>query len=203
MAFRHERKEYKTKFHTFIGLASYAKVYEPDDYKGSEFWKINLHVDKDTAKKIREAGSQVRPHVDNEEVSGVPGTYYTFRRDLVKTINGRDVEFNPPEIFDQDGKPIMVYVKDPETGETHAEGEKVYIGNGSKVEVTVEVYPAGSFGNGTRLRSVKIIDLIKYDPKAKEEVPAEGEDKPVVEQKAAPKTSSTSARKTLDDEIPF
>lgn len=200
MAFRYEKKEYKTKFFTFTGLCSYAKVYEPDDYKGNQFWKINLHVDKETAKKIRESGSMVRPHVDNEEVSGVPGQYYTFRRDLVKTINGRDIEFNPPEIFNADGKPIMVYVKDETTGETEAVGEKVYLGNGSKVEVTVEVYPAGSFGNGTRLRSIKIIDLIKYDPKAKEEVPAEGEREEVSEQKAAP---AAKTRKTLDDEIPF
>lgn len=200
MAFRHEAKKYNTKFFSFTGLCSYAKLYEPDDYKGSQFWKINLHVDKDTAKKIRESGSLVRPHVDNEEVSGVPGTYYTFRRDLVKKIRDQEVEFNPPEIFDADGKPIMVYVKDGDTGETKAVGEKVYLGNGSKVEVTVEVYPAGSYGNGTRLRSVKVIDLIKYDPKAKEEVPAEGEREEVSEQKAAPVAKT---RKTLDDEIPF
>lgn len=201
MAFRHEAKKYNTKFFTFTGLCSYAKVYEPDEYKGSEFWKINLHVDKDTAKKIRESGSMVRPHVDNEEVSGVPGTYYTFRRDLVKKIRDQEVEFNPPEIFDADGKPIMVYVKDPDTGETKAVGEKVYLGNGSKVEVTVEIYPAGSYGNGTRLRSIKVIDLIKYDPKAKEEVPAEGEREEVSEQK--PETAAAKTRKTLDDDIPF
>lgn len=191
MAFRFEKKTYNTKLYSFRGRASYAKVYEPDEYKGQEFWKINLHPDKEVVKEIKDSGTQVRPKLDNEESSGVSGPYFTFRRPLSAKIKDQVVQFNPPEIFDKDGKAIMVYVDDK------AVGEKVYIGNGSEVEVTVEIYDT-QMGKGTRLRSVKIIDLIKYDPNSKEEVQ---KDEPEVrEQKGS---TTEKSRKTLDDDIPF
>src|SRR5690606_23757358 len=71
-------------------------------------------------------------------------------------------------IIDRDGKEVVKYldggkkVFSNETGMFEMVGSEILIGNGSLVEVTLEVYPTKRFGNGTRLQSVKIIDLIEY-----------------------------------------
>jgi len=190
MAFVWKKKTYKTKYFDFEGLVSYPKVYEPDEYGGKSFWKVNLHPDQDTIDEIKRAGIQLKLKPSNEEYSTVKGKFFTFRRDVEKTFKGEVQTFNPPEIFDKDGNPVMVY-KDNE-----AVGEKVLIGNGSRVRLDVEVYEAGSYGNGCRLKAIHILDLIKYDPDAKEEVPAKGEDTEVKEQvRETPEPQSASNKK--------
>lgn len=158
MSFRFKKKTYNTKFIEVEGLVSYAKIYEPDDYNGKEFWSLNLHPDEENRDKIKAAGCQTKFKKEgNEEYSNVPGGFYKFKRDLEATIKGEKVEFNPPEVFDADGKPLVTY------DGSEMKGQKLLIGNGSKISVTLEVYKT-QIGNGTRLRSIKILDLIKYDP---------------------------------------
>ena len=197
----------KSKYVKFRGKAVYAMVYRPDEYNGQEFWKIGLAVDKEGAEEIKNSGSQVRvkfaeniPNIDD-------GTrFFTFRRPAEKTFKSGTVNFCPPTIYGKDGKNLVSYHRGREQvyqypeGEEQPErkGEPVIIGNGSEVEVTVCLYPAGSFGKGTRLESVKIIDLIEYNPDDEEETEPDDE---------APfdtdEDEKTPLEKELNDEIPF
>lgn len=136
----------KTQYIKVRGRAAWARVQKEnyDDYRGSKNWKICLFMSKDEEKKLKEAGSQVRVKYDEGEKSGIEGKYYQFKRAVEKDW-GRGVEpLTPVEITYQ--------------GQDFQEA----IGNGSEVELTLEVYPTKNFGNGTRLVSVDILDLIEY-----------------------------------------
>src|SRR5690554_2506961 len=141
-------------------------VYKPDEFNGVKNWKINLHPDEDTIESIKEAGIQAR--LKDKPVEGVDGKFFTFRRPVEKVFGNRTTFFCPPIIIDRDGKEVVKYldggkkVFSNETGMCEMVGSEILIGNGSLVEVTLEVYPTKRFGNGTRLQSVKIIDLIEY-----------------------------------------
>lgn len=152
----------KTEYLKFEGLASYAKVYTPDEYKGSKFWRLNLHPTDGVIQKIKDSGIQTKLHDSNEEFSNVPGKFFKFRRDCEKDFGKEVKKFMPPRIVDKNKKTLVDYKE--QDGEIIMIGEKVLIGNGSKVEVTLEVYDAGRFGKGCRLLEVRIIDLIEYIP---------------------------------------
>lgn len=150
-----DTKTMKTKIYKFIGEASWAKVYEADEFRGSSNWKIDVKLDKEMLAQYKEAGIQGKLHEKED------GTYASFKRPTTKLIKGVQQIFSGPRILDKDGKTIVEYKKnDAGTGFDRV-GEPVLIGNGSVVEVTVSVYPT-SMGNGQRMESVKIIDLIEY-----------------------------------------
>jgi len=136
----------KTQYIKVRGRATWARVQKDnfDDYRGSKNWKICLFPTKEEEKKIKEAGSQVRVKYDDGEKSGVEGKYYQFKRQVEKDW-GRGVEpLTPVEVTYR--------------GEEYTDN----IGNGSEVELTLEIYPTKNFGNGTRLVAVDVIDLIEY-----------------------------------------
>jgi hypothetical protein len=171
----------KSVWMEFEGFASWARVYEADEYKGKKFWKINLHMKDEIFKKIKDLGWQGKRKTS--DVDGVSDDYASFRCDTEKEFNGKKEKFLPPIIKDKTGKKLVWYEKDS-TGYTEF-GERVLIGNGSKVVLTLEVYQTKHYGTGFRLREVKIIDLIEYQPKEETE-----------------ETQNTKGA-SLDDEIPF
>lgn len=201
----------KSKYVKFRGKSVYAMVYRPDEFNGQEFWKIGLAVDKAGAEEIKESGSQVRVKYAEEVPNIDDGTrFFTFRRPAQKTFKNGTVNFCPPTIYDKKGKNLVsyhrgkeqVYQYDEGTEEPERRGEPVIIGNGSEVEVTVCIYPAGSYGKGTRLESVKIIDLIEYNPDDEEETEPEDDEAPFdTDDKSDDKR--TPLEKELNDEIPF
>lgn len=188
----------RTKYLKFRGKASYAMVYKADDYNDTRFWKINLHPSKEVLEEIKSAGIQNKLKPDDGRIPNVFGPHMTFKRPTEREFDGEMTYFTPPTIYDKDGKKLVWYVdEDGDQVQQYKrgdrpdrKGEPIIIGNGSEVEITLEVYKTNRFGNGSRLQSVKIIDLIEYKPEEKETEEVEPEEKPVekVEQKSKKKT---------------
>ena len=154
-----------TKYYTFKGKAVYPMLRTPDDFNGVKRWKIGVKLDEESEKLFKESGLRLRPKFASEKY-GLPKEldgYYVFSRPTEKVISGETVEFDPPEVENWDGHTI--------------------IGNGSEVEVVVDVYDT-RMGKGHRLRKVKVLDLVPFDGDTK--------------------TNQTDeATKELDDEVPF
>jgi len=170
--------ESKTKYFTFTGKAQWAKLYKPDEFRGSVKWCLDLIMD-DPAEwvKFKEAGIQKKVK------EGAEGKYVQFARSTSKLMKGRVVYFAPPIILDKDGKPIVSYVDsfgspvrsyEDEKARPERVGEPILIGNGSVVQVSVSVYPT-AMGPGNRLESVKVLDLVAYEEE-KEKSPETKED---------------------------
>lgn len=177
-----------TKIMKFKGRSGYAMLYKPDEFMEKVFWKINLYPDDGEIDRMKHAGIKQAKNAkdDDGEKSGVSGKYVTLKRDTEKKFKGKLEEFNPPWIKDKDGAYLVHYQDDGERV-----GEPVLIGNGSTIEVEVEVYDAPPYGKGCRLRGVKVIDLIEYIPpeevsenEADEEPEPEPEPEPKKEEKA-------------------
>lgn len=188
-----------SKNYKFRGYSGYAMMYRPDEYMDKEFWKISFYPENEAVlDKMKAKGVRLKVYEDDGEKSGVSGKYVVIKRPTEKEFKTGLVEFNPPSIYDRDGKGLVTY--DKETGDR--KGEPVLIGNGSLVEVTVSIYDAKPYGKGTRLESVKILDLIEYNPEededdaeedTPEEKPAEQEvQKPV--EKSAPEEKKAGTR---------
>ncbi len=146
-----------TKTYKFVGKAQWAKVYEADEFRGSTNWKIDLELDNENLALYKESGIQGKVR-SNEN-----GPVVSFKRPTTKLIKGVQQIFAGPKVIDNTGKTIVEYKKSEDGTKFERVGTPVLIGNGSIVEVTVQVYPT-SMGPGQRLESVKIIDLIEYAP---------------------------------------
>lgn len=149
-----------TKYVTFRGKAHWAKVYEPEEFRGATNWKIDLEVDDENLKLFK-------THKIQKKVKEKDGaTILAFTRPQIKEIKGVKQLFAAPKIIDKDGN-VLVEYKPNEAGTAFERvGNPVLIGNGSDVELTVAVYDWGTPANGgvgQRLESVKIIDLIEYE----------------------------------------
>lgn len=164
----------KSKDYRFTGRVAWVKVYEPDEYKGTKKWKVPFYPDEETMQAIKDAGIQLRVKEDSGEKSGVSGKYVTFTRNTTANYGKGPEDLAPPMIRDKDSVILVKYDDDFERV-----GEPVLIGNGSVVELLVEVYPTKNFGNGQRIKEVKIIDLIEWDP----EEASDNEEAPKVQEK--------------------
>lgn len=169
----------KSKFKKFKGVISYAMVYSPDEYNDKRFWKLNLHPTKQVIEEIRAAGLQNKLKDDTGKIENASGQYFTFKRDCEKEFKDGTTFFAPPEILDKDGNRLVYYKRDGKRISSYTDGDRpdrvgepVIIGNGSEVEVTIEIYPTKRFGNGSRVASVRIIDLVEYNP---DDVDADGD----------------------------
>lgn len=140
----------------FTGKAKWAKIYEPEEFRGATNWKINVYLDKDNLEKRKKAGIQSKVYDDED------GTYVTFKRPQTKLIKKVLNEFSPPKVYDENGNCIVDYKKSADGTKFERVGEPVLIGNGSEVEVSVIVYDT-PMGKGQRLESIKILDLIEYE----------------------------------------
>lgn len=145
-----------TETFKFTGKAKWAKIYEPEEFRGAINWKIDLYQDAKNLKLRKEAGIQSKVYEDEE------GKFVNFRRAKTKLIKGKLNEFHPPFVYDKDYNVLVSYVKNEDGTDWVRVGTPVLIGNGSEVEITVSVYDAGAMGKGQRLDSIRIIDLIEY-----------------------------------------
>lgn len=180
-----------SKIFKIRGKCTYAMVYKPDEYKNTEFWKINLFPENDDEwAKYKKSKMQLKVRHDDGVKSTVEGDYISFRRNTEKMFGqGKKKKlktFAPPMIVDKDDEPIVWYEEDDD-GDFERQGEVVLIGNGSLVECKVEVYDAGDYGKGHRLEAVKIIDLIEYNPPEDDEDEEEEKPEPKKEEKKAAK----------------
>ena len=150
-----------SKYLKFRGFSGYAMMYKPDEFMDKKYWKISFYPE--TSKVLDEMqakGIRLKVYEDDGAKSGLTGKYLVIKRETEKKFKGVPTPFHPPEIFDKDNNPVITYDKDT----FDRKGDPVLIGNGSLVEVTVVVYDAPPYGKGTRLESVRIIDLIHYEP---------------------------------------
>lgn len=159
-----------TKYIDVTGTIQWAKVYTPDEFRGAIRWSIDFFPGSDEDfKKIKDAGIQKKAKDKGE------GVYYNFTRSTTKFMKERLVKFTPPVIYDKDGKMLVYYVDEEDKMVRSYDtekvirrvGEPILIGNGSKVEITLSVYPT-AMGPGNRLESIRILDLITYEPPAEE-----------------------------------
>lgn len=141
----------KTQYLRFKGLIAWARIYDgqEDDYNGDKRWKISFYPSKEVADKIKDAGIQSRMKEDDGEKSGIAGKYFVFKRELEREFEGTVQKLDPVKVYNKEGKLL---------------DDRISIGNGSTVEITLEVYQTKRFGKGTRLNAIRIIDLIEYKP---------------------------------------
>jgi hypothetical protein len=152
----------KTKYIKVRGKVSYAKLYEPDDFRGDKKWKINLYPDAASYDLIKKVGMQNKFKDDDGSKSGVTGRFCSLSRPTEKKFGADLTKFLPPEILDKGGSKIITY-EQSDDGVVMI-GDKVIIGNGSECEIDLAVYQTERFGAGSRFNSVKILDLIEYVP---------------------------------------
>lgn len=169
-----------TKYLKFKGFVKWAKVYEPDNYNDILKYTLAFYPENGAEwEKFRKSGIKLKVKDDpNGE-----GQFVNIKRPVEKTFGSKDVIFTPPIIT---GK-VNVHYIDPENptkplrsydkgtvAEVQRVGESVSIGNGSRVIVTICTYETKSFGIGSRLESLEILDLVEYNPDAvveEEDVP--------------------------------
>lgn len=170
------------------GTAYWAKVQEGnyDEFGGREFYKITVALDDASWVKFNKSGLGLQPKAvskDEEDTLGV-----TFRRDVeAKTGIGKN------------GKKWTIGGGAPKVTMDGEEFDGL-IGNGSEVEVVVDVYDAKKIRKkGHRLDEVRILDLVKY------EAPEDDDDDYEEEEKPVRKTSTKKKVEEIeeDDEPPF
>lgn len=157
-----------TRYLEFTGNCTYAKVYDFQKDKKYDKWDINVYLDDEELANYMASGIQVEVKEDDL------GKYVRFRRDETKLINKEVVKFGPPEVIGPDRQPF-----------------EESIGNGSRVCVTVEVFPSKK-GFGHRLRRVQVLEHVPYIPK-----PKDGSDD------LPPPKGAVATKSDMDDEIPF
>ena len=125
-----------TQYLKFKGPCKWARVFKPDE-KFNRF-SVEVYLDEVNLDKYLKSGIRVQIKEDDD------GKYVRFSRPMNKMIKGQAVELGAPEVTQ--GK-----VKMEET-----------IGNGSIVEVTVDVYETVK-GKGHTLRKVDVLEHVVYE----------------------------------------
>lgn len=127
-----------TKYFYFQGKTKWCKARKPDEKYGN--YTINLYPTDESRALIAESGLQISPRQDED------GEFFTFRRPHEKLIKRELVEFGPPAILNSDN--------------TEFDG---LVGNGSEVTIKVSVYDTVK-GVGHRWETVRVENLVKYEP---------------------------------------
>ena len=128
-----------TKTYYFTGPCKWAKLYQPDDYKGDKRWKINVYLNKETKKLLKESGVQLKIREDDD------GEFVVFSRPVERQYQDETKEFKPPKIFDKE----LVEIED-------------LIGNGSVITAKISVFDTAK-GTGHRLEAIRVDNLVKYE----------------------------------------
>lgn len=130
--------------HYFNGTCYWAKlnIHNLDTYNDKKSAQIEVVLDKDQLKALKATGSKLQPKLMDDGTLRV-----RFKRQYDHPID----DFGGlPTVIDSSGVPF-----------------NDLIGNGSKVTIKVTVYDS-KMGKGTRLESVRVDELVPYDPDAKE-----------------------------------
>jgi hypothetical protein len=111
-------------------------------------WHITLHFDGSSLEEFRNL--HLKTHLKKDD----DGYYAKLSRPRKKIMRGKEQIFDPPQVFDVEGRPMF---------------DSNHIGNGSDITVKCELYqysPPGSKvrANAIRLESVRIDNLVPYTP---------------------------------------
>lgn len=134
-----------TKTYYFTGPCKWAKVYQPDDYKGDKKWKVNVYLNKETKKQLKEAGVQLKIREDED------GEFVVFSRPVERQYQDEVKFFEPPKIFNKELEKI-----------------EDLIGNGSVITAKISVFDTAK-GTGHRLEAIRVDSLVKYEENQTEE----------------------------------
>ncbi len=128
-----------TKFHKWTGTLEYAyNLFVTETHLGKTYYQVAFFPDdKDL---VKESGTQLQ--FDKKTKS-----FIKPKREVEKMFGKERVVFGPPLVVDKDGKAL---------------DDDVRIGNGTKAEITVAIFDTG-MGKGTRLESVRILELVPYE----------------------------------------
>lgn len=132
---------------TFKGKARWARIWKPDDKYDN--YTIDLLFDQKSLLDFKAAKTQLKLKEDDE---GQP--FVSFKRRAKTTNKEGEVE---------DAGPPTVYILDSQSGEYIKANDRVDIGNGSDVILSVDVFSTKN-GVGTRLERVFVTNLIEYNP---------------------------------------
>lgn len=145
----------KSKNIVFTGKAYWARVYEGnhDEYGGKEFYKVTIAFDDESWMKFNKSGMTLK--VKPVEEDGEDGV--TFKRDV-----------HPKTGKDKKGKAYSLGGGTPRVVDADGDEFTDLIGNGSEVEVLVNVYTVSNGPlkgkKGHRLEAIKIINHVQYEP---------------------------------------
>lgn len=130
----------------FTGKAKWARLITAD----SEYqkWSMDLYFTPQSLDDFK--ALKLKTHLKKDD----DGYYARLSRPTQKMMRNVMTAFSPPKVFDKDGKPL----------------EGVMIGNGSDVTVKCELYKYTAPGskekqNAIRLESVRVDNLVPYEPK--------------------------------------
>ena len=134
-----ERSEETEEINTMIitGTAQWAHIQKPDDRFPPAKYSINVVVDDNTAKELREVGLRVKKEGDQH--------VFKVKRNVLK-VDGTEA-----------GRPNVVDVNNDPFNQD--------IGNGSKVNVQIRPYQySNNFGTGMSadLEGVQVIELVEF-----------------------------------------
>lgn len=210
------RKYGNSTYHNFTGKIYWAKVFQPEEFRGAVRYTIEF-MPKDEAELKRLMSVMNENKKVKEPTDTIPGKYTTLSRPAFKIMKGSLVHFTPPVIYDKDGRtPLVKYVNEDGTDCRSYSGEKrdinemrrgelFNIGNGTDARVNVVTYPT-QMGIGSRLEGIAILDLVEYNPPVDDFSPSEETTSRREEEKKAV-DKNNPPQKTLieemDDEIPF
>lgn len=182
------------------GTIKWAKVYEPDNFSGAEFWAICLYPhDGAEWEKFHKSGLQLKV---KEDTDGVSGKFIKLRRSCSKMIKDEIVKFSPPEITgkvnvsyqDDEGNKVRQYNKGDKV-KINRVGDPVLLGNGSLVIANLSYYDTAK-GKGHRLENITVLELVSYE--ATETTTRTPENTP-----DEPKKPEVDMKKELNDDIPW
>lgn len=132
-----------TAYYKFTGKCKWAKLVEPDDFKGQKKWKINLYLDKAGQRQLNESEARLSLKTDDD------GKYVTFSRPIQKKIKDEIIEQGPPWVL---------HVVD---GEEQDFEDPTKIGNLSTVTCKISVFDT-QMGKGHQLEAVRVDELVEY-----------------------------------------
>lgn len=132
-----------TQTYYFTGKCKWAKLAEPDEFRGQEKYKINLYLDKKGLRELNESGARLEVQEDTD------GKYVRFSRPVRKKMKDEMVELGPP------------WVLEDKEGEEADFEKPERIGNGSTVTCKVSVYDT-QMGKGHTLEAVRVDTLVEY-----------------------------------------
>lgn len=116
-------------------------------------YNAQLKVSLEWREKLEAAGCQAKFKKVDDVYS------FKIKSDTTRPIKDRltgvvkEVEASPPDVF----------IEDPET-KKHIELDPRTVGNNSEVLCKLELYDTQKGGKGTRLRAVRVDNLIEYKP---------------------------------------
>ena len=150
-----------TDFVYLQGKGKWCKVTTPDAKFGDPKWSVVLYPNPDSYNKLLDLKKKgIRNMIKKDE----DGYFTTFSRPQEKKYRGRINAFTPPELLDGT-KPL-------EDGGYMPFPRENLIGNGSDITIKLAVYtfstpgdkPGERTGCAARLESVRIDNLIPYNP---------------------------------------